>query len=336
MLFRSGTSADIADAIRWAADHGANVINMSLGSPYPDKLMGSACEYAKKKGVVIICAAGNSGREGVGYPAAYKDCVAVSAVGPSGDLSFYSSWGKEVAIAAPGGDKNAGGEAGGILQNTVFDGKDDYFGFQGTSMASPHVAAVAALVVSTGIKDPDEIRAVLQKSAKSKGNPKKYGAGVLDASAAVTLAEKTHADGVARFYVTLGLFAGCAFIGVIRKRQGPLSGGYPFWGTAAIAFGFLFPDWLVGYLGMTSEANLIGHSVLVPGILLMLGAKNSQERRLLGWVAFGLSAHLGWEFLRGTSPFGAEIGFWQFTPWAISNTVVGAGMLLAGLHAKRE
>ncbi len=332
----SGTSADIADAIRWAADHGANVINMSLGSPYSDKLMKAACEYAKNKGVVIICAAGNSGREGVGYPAAYKDCVAISAVGPSGDLSFYSSWGKEVALAAPGGDTKAGGEAGAILQNTVFDGQDDYFGFQGTSMASPHAAAVAALIVASGVKDPDEIKAILQKSAQSKGTPKKYGAGVLDAAAAVTLAEKTHADGVARFWVTMGLFAGCALIGRIRLKQGPLAGGYPFWGTVAIAFGFLFPDWLVGYLGMTSEANLIGHSVLIPGILLMLGAKNAQERRLLGWAASGLVAHLGWELVRGTTPFGVEIGFWQFTPWVISNTLIGVGMLLSGLHAKRE
>src|SRR5581483_2857044 len=86
-----GTTRDIAEAIRWAADHKANVTNMSLGGPYPDSVMQSACEYAHKKGVIIVCAAGNSGREGVGYPAAYKDCVAVSSVGPSGKLAFYSS-----------------------------------------------------------------------------------------------------------------------------------------------------------------------------------------------------------------------------------------------------
>jgi serine protease len=218
-----GTSKDIAEAIRWAADHGANVINMSLGSAYPDQLMGSACEYARKKGVTIVCAAGNSGREGVGYPAAYKDCIAVSSVGPKGDLSFYSSWGKQVAIAAPGGDKQVGGDAGGILQNTIMPDDhgvpvDDYYTFQGTSMASPHVAAVAALIVSQGVKNPDDVRAVLLKSAHKKGPANKYGAGILDAGAAAKLAANTYGDGVSRFWIVVALFAGCMLIGKNRAR----------------------------------------------------------------------------------------------------------------------
>ena len=87
----SGTTADIADGIRWAADHGANVINMSLGSPFPSAILHSACQYARKKGVTIVCAAGNSGQEGVGYPAAFPECIAVSATGPGGKLAPYSS-----------------------------------------------------------------------------------------------------------------------------------------------------------------------------------------------------------------------------------------------------
>ena len=196
----SGTSADIADAIRWAADKGANVINMSLGSPFPDAVIRNACTYASKKGVVIVAAAGNSGKQGVGYPAAYSECIAVSSVGPSGKLAGYSSWGKQVALAAPGGD--IGGysdrdESAGILQNTnlpvEFGGQGDgYYAFQGTSMASPHVAAAAALVMAQGIKDPVKVRKALTESAAkvTGGDVKKYGAGILNVDNATALAAK--------------------------------------------------------------------------------------------------------------------------------------------------
>lgn len=196
----SGTSADIADAIRWAADKGANVINMSLGSPFPDAVIRNACTYASKKGVVIVAAAGNSGKQGVGYPAAYAECIAVSSVGPSGKLAGYSSWGKQVALAAPGGD--IGGysdrdESAGILQNTnlpaEFGGEGDgYYAFQGTSMASPHVAAAAALVMAQGVKEPAKVRkALLESAAKvTGGDVKKYGAGILNVDKATALAAK--------------------------------------------------------------------------------------------------------------------------------------------------
>ncbi|HIE52219.1 MAG TPA: peptidase S8 [Armatimonadetes bacterium] len=178
-----GNLADIADAIRFAADEGAQVINMSLGGPRPSLVLEEACKYAVRKGVTIVCAAGNSGREGVSYPAAYRECVAVSAVGPDGELAPYSSYGKEIEIAAPGGNKLLGEEAG-VLQNTIVP-RDDYYYYQGTSMASPHVAGVAALLVSLGVRKPEGVRRILRGSAKRKGDEKRYGAGLLDAAAAV-------------------------------------------------------------------------------------------------------------------------------------------------------
>jgi serine protease len=336
----SGSSRDIAEAIRWAADHGANVINMSLGGPFPDDLTKSACAYAKKKGVAIICAAGNSGREGVGYPAAYPDCIAVSAVGPDGKLSFYSTYGKQVAIAAPGGDKQKGGDAGGILQNTMMPDEngaiqDDYFSFQGTSMATPHVAAVAALIVSQGVKDPDEIKSILQKSAQRVDGPKtQYGAGILNAASAAKMAGNEAGDAALRLWLVVALYAGCFFIGKARQKSGTRN-AYPFWGTTALAIGLLLPQWLTHFLGNASPWNLVAHSILVPGALLLLGADKT-EKRILGWLAFGMTLTIGMEFLHGTTPLGAEIGTWQLLPWVAVNGLVGLGMLFAGLSANRD
>ncbi len=151
--YGSGTSHDIAEGIRFAVDHGARVLNLSLGGGGRSLAMESAVAYARRRGAVVVCAAGNSGSRGVSYPAAYRDAFAVSAVGPQGRLAPYSSFGPEVAIAAPGGDKSQGEEAG-VLQQTLADGSTTeaaFRWFQGTSMATPHVAGAAALVMSLGV-----------------------------------------------------------------------------------------------------------------------------------------------------------------------------------------
>ena len=189
-----GTYGDIAAAIRYAADHGAKVINMSLGGPFPSFILHRAVQYAKNKGVTVVCAAGNSGRSGLGYPARYKECISVSAVRFDRTLSWYSSYGKGLTIAAPGGDmnvdQNGDGLKDGVLQNTLNPQepfKQGYFLFQGTSMATPHVAAAAALLVSHGISDPDSVQEYLQASASKvqNGSVEKYGAGVLNVHAAL-------------------------------------------------------------------------------------------------------------------------------------------------------
>lgn len=188
-----GTVADIAEAIRFAADHDATVINMSLGGGGESSAMREAIAYAHKKGVVVIAAAGNSGRNAADYPARYPYVIGVGALGAAGEKTPYSNFGAGVDISAPGGDTSTG-EAGGILQNTINPqtGESIFAAFQGTSMAAPHVAGVAVLIEATGVKTPDEVEAVLAKSARQvQDDPlNHFGAGKLDAAAAVSLALK--------------------------------------------------------------------------------------------------------------------------------------------------
>lgn len=184
-----GTISDIAEAIRFAADHQADVINMSLGGGGENQLMKEAIEYAHNKGVVIIAAAGNENAESASYPARYAHVIGVAASDSQGERAEFSNYGAGVDIAAPGG-----GHGSKIWQETIDPDTNTpvISGFAGTSMAAPHVAGVAALIKSVGVKDPDEIREILQQSVRRiAADPQNfYGAGHLDAAAAVQLAQK--------------------------------------------------------------------------------------------------------------------------------------------------
>jgi serine protease len=199
--FGIGTTTDIAEAIRFAADHGANIINMSLGGAGESSILKEAIDYAYNKGVTIIAAAGNANYPAAFYPARYPKVIGVAATAPTGEKAFYSNYGAGVDISAPGGDmRGADGkknEAGGILQNTIDkEGKSIYASFQGTSMASPHVAGVAALIEAMGVQKPEEVLHILKQSViKVPDDPQNYyGAGRLDAASAVQLAGKGKLD----------------------------------------------------------------------------------------------------------------------------------------------
>lgn len=187
--YGGGTVADIAEAIRFAADNNADVINLSLGGGGESQVLKEAVDYAYSKGVVVVAAAGNENRNSASYPARFPHVISVAATGPSGEKAPYSNFGAGVDISAPGGSKD-----GQILQETIDPetGASMFAGFQGTSMASPHVAAVAAMVKASGVETPDEIRQVLQQSVrKVQEDPlNHFGAGHLDASGAVKLALK--------------------------------------------------------------------------------------------------------------------------------------------------
>ncbi|ERT07999.1 subtilase family protein [Lyngbya aestuarii BL J] len=189
-----GTIADIAEAIKFAADNGADVINMSLGGGGESQLMQEAINYAYNKGVVIVAAAGNSGENAAGYPARYPKVIGVAALDPTGNKTPYSNFGAGVDIAAPGGLTVGENTAGGILQETIDPetGGSTFAAFQGTSMASPHVAAIAALVKASGITEPEDVARVIKESArKVEEDPlNHFGAGHVDAGSAVQLALK--------------------------------------------------------------------------------------------------------------------------------------------------
>ena len=224
----SGSVGGITQAIRWAADHGANVINMSLWGPTRMGSMGAAVKYARDKGVVIVAAAGNDGRGRVGYPAGYPGVVAVAATQFDETTTFYSNWGKEIDVAAPGGntrvDQDGDGKPDGVLQHTIVPGQTsntDYLWFMGTSMASPHAAGVAALIMGTGVRKPDAVEEILLGTARKPKTDSQaggrvddhYGAGIVDASAAL---KKTR-DG--RGAGELGLAGAIALLGMTLMRR---------------------------------------------------------------------------------------------------------------------
>jgi serine protease len=195
----SGTISQIADGIRWAADHGAHVINMSLGTSAPPAqliALQDAVQYAASRGVLMVAASGNSGGATPMYPAAYPQVLSVGATLFNKTLATYSNKGSN--LCAPGGTNNGEDVSGDgypdmILQNT-FDPNTHatcsfgYWFFAGTSMASPHVAAVAALVKS---EQPSltaaEIRQLLYDTADNTVTPD-CGFGLVDAKRALEAA----------------------------------------------------------------------------------------------------------------------------------------------------
>lgn len=369
-----GSVADIADAIRFAADNGAHVINMSLGGPLPSLVMKRAVSYANKKGVTIVAAAGNSGKRAVSYPAAYDEVFAVAATQYDQRTTFYSQWGDFVDIAAPGGntrvDQNGDGRPDGIMQETHPLGKTDKHEFalyMGTSMASPHVAAAAAMVISTGITHPDRVKDILRRTAdqsmrdqyESKEFEERYGAGLLQVDRAVEEARKSQGKtrfGGALAILFLTLFglrrkqlldagardlsivsvtavtsaAGLFFLPLILPVGGTLG-----WFTNVLARPFAQLD--VTYLGFAADQSPLLASVAIPFAAYALFAGTRLGRALAIGLALGMAAFCLTEAYMMTSDVSwiPGLGGTLDRAWLIINGLLCLGLGYLGLMKKK-
>ena len=168
----SGSYTAIANGIYYATNNGADVINLSLGGSSDSQTLHDAVLYAYSNGVSVFAATGNDNGT-IGYPAAYDDAViAVGATRYDEERAPYSNFGPSIDIVAPGGDtgvdQNGDGYGDGVLQNTFNPNTRNvndfgYWFFSGTSMATPHAAAAAAMLIANGnATTPDEVREALQ------------------------------------------------------------------------------------------------------------------------------------------------------------------------------
>jgi serine protease len=217
-----GEASTIAEGVRYAARHGARVINLSLefssnvtASDIPELI--EALRFARRHGVLVVAAAGNEAHTAIAYPARAPNVVAVGASTEHGCLADYSNDGSGLTLVAPGGgaDANLPGDpnchpelpAGrDVFQVTFTGGSPRRFGlpsgYEGTSMAAPHVSAIAALVIASGVigRDPtpaqliSRLRATVRKLGGG-GDEALYGAGLVDAAAATAPATPAAASG---------------------------------------------------------------------------------------------------------------------------------------------
>jgi serine protease len=195
--------SDMAEAIYYAADQGARVMNISIGGPAASTALRDALTYAVSKGMFVSISMGNNYQLGntISFPARYAQDIdgvmAVGAVGKTSDRAYYSSTGPHCEIAAPGGDGSIGSspDFGHVWQSTLnffdqvpsvvrprFD-RYEKVGYQGTSIAAPHVAGLAALLASQSPRiSPANIERIIRSTAKDVGTPGRdelYGFGLV-------------------------------------------------------------------------------------------------------------------------------------------------------------
>jgi serine protease len=234
-----GYTSDIADAIIWTSGGSVNgvpanankarVLNLSLGgSGSCDNTTQNAINGARARGAVVVVAAGNANVDAVSSsPANCAGVITVAAVGRGGGKASYSNYGSVVDLAAPGGDSGAG-ILSTLNSGTAGPASDSYAYYMGTSMATPHVAGVAALMLAANPNlTPDQVEATLKSTARAfPAACSGCGAGIVDAQAAVNAAlaaggSPTPAPAPAVTWTACAAEGGtCAFSGTREVRYG--------------------------------------------------------------------------------------------------------------------
>ncbi|MBO8171317.1 MAG: peptidase S8 [Bacillaceae bacterium] len=175
----TGSAFDIANGIIWATDRGADVINLSVGNYTPSQVLHDAIRYAFERDVVLVAASGNDNTSQPGYPAAYPEVLAVGAVNYLSQRANFSNYGDYLDVVAPGVD----------IPSTYIN--DQYASLSGTSMASPHVAGLAALIRSRAPNlSNQEVMDIIRDTATDLGSVGKdpyYGYGLIDGYKALNL-----------------------------------------------------------------------------------------------------------------------------------------------------
>jgi thermitase len=178
----AGSTYSVAQGIIWATDHGAKVMNLSLGNYADSGFLHDAIKYAYDKDVALIAASGNDNTERPGYPAAYPEVFAVAATDSENKKAPFSNYGDYIDVAAPG-----------VSIASTYP-NNQYAALSGTSMASPHVTALAALIRSTNpMLKNTEVYEVMRQSAQDLGSPgrdKYFGFGLIDVVKAVQAAQQ--------------------------------------------------------------------------------------------------------------------------------------------------
>jgi len=247
----SGTTATVTEAVTWAVEHGADVVNMSIGSAFGGPADMEAMQQAAEAGAVLVAATGNSNQGDIDFPAVSPYVMAVGSVRYDKTRAPYSNYGPGIDIMGPGGDndvdQNGDSNPDGVYQNTRYPGQGDsnldaskYYFVDGTSQATPHVTATAALLISHGITGTprwEVVKNTIESTAEDlgpAGYDEFYGSGLVRPDLALA-----SIDGGSGFRlggtISYGT-GGLANVGVSigsRTTTTDSSGGYVFTGLQA-------------------------------------------------------------------------------------------------------